>query len=76
MSFSAILSSGMQSMQASLNRTAIAGSQISGMGKDTDNAEMAASMVGLRQANIDAKAAANVIKAADGMLGTMLDLRA
>ena len=71
MSISPILSSGMQNMQASINRTAIAGS-----GLNIENNEFATKMLGMRQGEIEAKAAAQVIKSGDELLGTVIDLRA
>ena len=65
-----ILSTGMQSMQASINRTAIAGSRL-----NVENGEMAGNMVAMNQGAIDAKAAANVIKTGDEILGTIIDIR-
>lgn len=70
MSFSSIFSTGMQSMQASTNRTAIAGS-----GLNVENADIASKMVAMRQGEIEAKATANVIKTADQILGTVIDIR-
>lgn len=70
MSISSILSTGMQSMQASTNRTAIAGSGLS-----VEGSEFARKMVAMRQGEIEAKAAANVIKTADQILGTIIDIR-
>ena len=70
MSISSILSSGMQSLQASINRTAIAGS-----GLNVENGDLAAKMVAMRQGEIEAKAAANVIKTGDEILGTLIDIR-
>lgn len=70
MSISSIMSSGLQNMQASINRTAIAGS-----GLNVENDDFAAKMVGMRQGEIDVKAAANVIKTADQILGTIIDIR-
>lgn len=70
MSISSIMASGMQSLQASINRTSIAGSRL--------NAEMddfAAKMVAMRQGEIEAKASANVIKTGDQILGTIIDIR-
>lgn len=77
MSISSIVSSGLRSMQASINRTEIAGARISGLGFDTgaDSGNMAASMVGLRQGANDANVAANVIKTGDELLGTLIDIR-
>lgn len=71
MSTSSILNVGMQGMQASINRTAIAGS-----GLNVENDDMAAKMVAMRQGEIDAKAAANVIKTGDEILGALIDIRA
>lgn len=76
MSISSIVSSGLQSMQASINRTEITAGRIAGFGLDTDSGNMVASMVGLLQGANDAKVAANVIKTGDEMLGTLIDLRA
>lgn len=70
MSISSILSSGMQSLQASINRTAIAGS-----GLYVENGDLAAKIVAMRQGEIEAKAAANVIKTGDQILGTLIDIR-
>ena len=70
MPISSILSTGMQSMQASINRTAIAGSRL-----NVENGEMAGNMVAMNQGAIDAKAAANVIKTGDEILGTIIDIR-
>ncbi|HLO63440.1 MAG TPA: hypothetical protein VK165_10825 [Azonexus sp.] len=70
MSISSILSSGMQSMQASINRTAISGS-----GLNVENDDLARKMVGMQQGQIDSKAAANVIKTGDQLLGTIIDIR-
>ena len=64
------MSSGLQNMQASINRTAIAGS-----GLDVENSDFAAKMVGMREGEIAVKAAGNVIKTADEILGTIIDIR-
>lgn len=70
MSISSIISNGMQRLQASLNRTAIAGS-----GLNVENNDFAGKMVAMRQGEIDAKVAANVIKTGDEILGTLIDIR-
>lgn len=75
MSVSSILSYGMQSMQAGMNRSAIASARIAGFGASSDSSAMANSMVELSRGAIDAKAAANVIKTGDAMLGTLVNLR-
>lgn len=70
MSISSIVSSGLQSLQAGINRTTIAGS-----GLNVENDDFAGKMVAMRQGEIEAKAAANVIKTGDQVLGTMIDIR-
>ena len=71
MSISSIISSGMQSMQTSINRTAIASS-----GLNVESKEFATKMVGMRQGELEAKAAGQVIKTGSELLGTLIDLRA
>jgi len=75
MSVSSILSSGMQSMQAGINRSAIAAGRIASPGFNADTGAMANNMVELNQGAIDAKIAADVIKTGDQMLGTLIDIR-
>ncbi len=70
MAISSILSSGMQSLQASTNRTAIAGASLS-----VEKSDFTSKMVAMRQGEIEAKAAANVIKTGDQILGTIIDIR-
>lgn len=70
MSISSILSNGMLSLQAGINRTAIAGSRL-----NAESSDFAAGMIAMRQGEIDAKAAANVIRTGDEILGTIIDLR-
>lgn len=67
MSISSILATG---MQASINRTAIAGSAL-----NAEDSEFAMKMVAMHQGEIDAKAAVNVIKTADQILGSIIDIR-
>ena len=57
-------------MQASINRTGLAGSRIG-----ADNSTMANNIVGMQQGEIEAKAAANVIKTGDEILGTIINVR-
>lgn len=70
MSISSVFSSGLQSLQSSINRTAIAGSAL-----NAENDDLASKMVAMNQGAIDAKASANVIKTADQILGTIIDIR-
>jgi len=70
MSISSVISTGMQNMQASINRTTIAGSNL-----NVESDDFAAKMVAMQQASIEAKAAANVIRTGDEILGTIIDIR-
>lgn len=56
-----------------MNRTAISSGQIAGGITEDPNA--AATMIGLTQGAIDTKASASVVKAADDILGTLIDIR-
>lgn len=70
MSISSVMSSGLQGLQAAINRTTVASVRIAG-----NDSDLATNIVGLRQGEIDAKIAANVIKTGDEILGTMIDIR-
>lgn len=70
MSISSILSTGMQSMQASTNRAAIAGAAL-----NADVSEFARKMLAMHQGEIEAKASANVIKTGDQILGAIIGIR-
>ena len=69
MSISAMLSSGMQGMLSSINRTTVASS-----GLNVENDDFAGKMIAMHQGEIDAKLAADVIKTADQILGTIIDI--
>lgn len=73
MSINSIMLRGAQGIQAGVNRSEGAAGRIAG---GVDSGDFAASMVGLRSSEIQVKASANVVKAADEMLGTLIDLRA
>lgn len=75
MSISTVMSLGMQGIQAGSNRSGMAAGRIAANGS-IDDGSLASSMVDLRSAEIQVKASANVVKVADQMLGTMIDIRA
>lgn len=70
MSISSVISIGMQNMQASIDRTANAGSNL-----NVESDDFAAKMVAMQQGSIEVKAAANVIRTGDEILGTIIDIR-
>ena len=74
MSIASALSSSTQGILAGINRTEISAGRIArGISNDPD---AAAAMVGLNQGAIDTQASVSVLKAADEMLGTLIDVRA
>lgn len=74
MSISSIFASSTQGILAGMNRTAISAGRIAqGIANDPD---AAAAMVGLQQGAHDTRASLSVLKAADEMLGTLIDIRA
>lgn len=70
MSINSILATGMQTMQAGTNRAAIAGARL-----NVEDGDLAKQMVAMRQGEIEVKAAANVVKTADQILGTIIDIK-
>lgn len=71
MSISSVMSNAVHGLQSSINRTAVAGTRMR-----VENPEMAGAAVGMTQAAIESKASLNVIKVADELLGTLIDVRA
>ncbi len=70
MAISNVLLSGMQGVQSGINRSSAAG-----IGLNAEASDFASRMVALRQGEIEAKVAAQVIKTADQILGTIIDVR-
>jgi flagellar hook-associated protein FlgK len=71
MSINSVLNTGMQGLQAGMNRTSIAAGRI-----NVEDSNFADATVGMAQGAIESKASLNVIKAADEILGTLIDIRA
>ncbi len=76
MSISSILSSGLAGIQAGAAMTNRAGGQIAQIGTFGENEQLAASMVDLRVGELQVKFAADVVKVADELLGTLIDVKA
>lgn len=72
MSIGSVISNGTQGIQSGINRTAIAAGKIAAGIAEAPDA--ASSMIGLNQGAIETKASASVVKAADDMLGTLIDI--
>ena len=73
MSISQVLATGLASMQSSINRLGATSGKIAAFG--TQDEQIAANLVALRQDEIGTKLAADVIKVGDQVLGTIIDLR-
>jgi hypothetical protein len=76
MSISATIASGLQGMQAGIYRTDAAGSRIAGLGLNTDSGYVAASMGDQMQGANQVKLSADVVKAGNEVLGTLIDMMA
>jgi hypothetical protein len=74
MSISTAISAGLSGVQTGMNRIAIAGGRVS---LDVSNAAaLATDMVEQMSGSHQVKMSANVIKVADEMLGSIIDIRA
>ena len=76
MSISSVLSSGLAGIQAGTAITNRAGGQIAQINTFRENEQLAASMLDLRVGELQVKFAADVIKVADELLGTLIDVKA
>lgn len=74
MSIGVMFSNSLKGIQAGMSRTAISAGKIAGGIADDPNA--AGVMVGLIQGARDSKASLSVLKSADQMLGSLIDIRA
>lgn len=74
MSISTVISTGLAGIQVGINRVGIAGSRIGMNAVEADT--LATSLVEQIDGQIQVKASSNVIKAADAMLGTLIDIQA
>lgn len=74
MMINSVLSAGMQGLQAGVNRANQAGGRIAQSSASSD--DLAPPIVDLKISELQVKASANVIKAADQMLGALIDIKA
>lgn len=75
-SVNSVLSSGVQGIQAGLNRANQAAGQIARSGTTDENGDLATPIVNLKASELQVKASAAVIKTADELLGTLIDTKA
>lgn len=76
MSISSVLSSGFQGIQTGIGRTDQAGARIAGLGANIDSGNLAPPLIDLKVGEFQVKAAAEVVKTGDQMLGTLINIRA
>lgn len=76
MSISSLFSSGLNGIQAGMSITHRAGGQIAQINTVRNTEQMNNSMIELREGEFQAKFGADVVKVADQMLGTLIDIKA
>lgn len=76
MSVTSVLSTGVQGVQAGMNRANQAAGDIARFGTTEQNGDLATPLVELKVSEQQVKASAAVIKSADEMMGTLIDIRA
>ena len=76
MAIGSVLSAGLQGIKAGIDRSDRAAGRIAGFGSSLETGDAAASMIDLKVSEIQVKASASVIKTADQVLGTLVDIKA
>lgn len=75
MLISSVIGTGLGGVMGSIDRSNAASSRVSGAAIDGDAANLTQSMVDQKKSEWETKASANVIKTADRMIGTIIDIR-
>lgn len=76
MSVNSIFNTGLLGVNAGIALTDRAGRQLSGLGRNLELNAVATSLVELKRGEIQVKASAAVLKTADQMLGSIIDITA
>lgn len=76
MSVNSVLSTGIQGVQAGISRANQAAGEIARAGTTDQNGDLLTPIVNLKISEQQVKASAAVIKAADEMVGTLIDIKA
>lgn len=76
MSISSLFSNGLSSIQAGMSLTHRAGGRIAQINTVSNTEQMNNSMIELREGEFQTKFGADVVKVADQMLGTLIDIKA
>lgn len=75
-SSTSLLATGVQGVQKGLARANEAGGQIARFGTTEQDGDLATPIVELKRSELQVKASAAVIKTADEMVGTLIDIKA
>lgn len=75
-SANSLLATGVQGLQAGLNRANQAAGAIARNGTTEQGGDLATPIVDLKRSEIQVKASAAVIKTADELVGTLIDIKA
>ncbi len=76
MAINSVLSTGVQGVQAGMQRANRAAGEIARAGTTEQSGDLATPIVDLKRSELQVKASAAVIKTADDMMGTLIDIRA
>jgi hypothetical protein len=76
MTVNSVLSSGIQGVQAGFQRANRAAGEIASAGTSEQGGDLITPIVDLKSSEIQVKASAAVIKSADEMVGTLIDINA
>ncbi len=75
-SSSSVLATGVQGVQAGVARANDAAGKIARFGTTEQDGDLATPIVNLKSSELQVKASAAVIKTADDMIGTLIDIKA
>ena len=76
MSLNSMISAGLRGIQAGQSKVDLASGKVAHFQTYQDNTEVANSMVAMREGELQTKFGADVVKVADELLGTVIDIKA
>jgi hypothetical protein len=76
LSVNSILNTGALGIRAGIEQADLGGSRLAGLGNSFDVSDVATALVEMKIGEIQVKASASVLKTADQMLGTIIDISA
>jgi len=75
-SSSSVLAAGVQGVQTGMASASDAAGKIARLGSSEQDGDFVTPLVDLKRSELQVKASASVVKAADEMLGTLIDIKA